>query len=75
MISPMRTRRLYWEENIKEFDQIASFGGAIIVRDLRNRYEIRGGTEQERRRAHDWMLQFMWPADQPKPRQWPGIEP
>jgi hypothetical protein len=54
-------------------DEIDGFGGATIVRDLHVRYEIQGGTECERKQAHDWMLQFMWPADQPKPQRWPGI--
>jgi len=38
---------------------IASFGGARIMKDLTGKLDIRGGTEQERTKAHDWMKQFM----------------
>ena len=38
---------------------ISSFGGAEIVKDLDGKLEIRGGNEQERTQAHDWMKQFL----------------
>jgi len=37
---------------------IASFGDAQIVKHLDGKLEIRGGTEQEKTQAHDWMKQF-----------------
>ena len=69
----MRTPRAHWQTEINELEEIAGFGGAIIVRDLQGRIQIQGGTEEERKAAHDWMLRFMWPPNQPKPSRWPGI--
>jgi hypothetical protein len=38
---------------------IATFGGAEIVKRPEGRLDIRGGTEQEKAQAHDWMKQFL----------------
>ena len=42
---------------------IASFGGAQILKHLNGKLEIRGGTEDEKAQAHDWMRRFLtsWP--------------
>ena len=37
----------------------AGLGGAEIVKYLGGKLEIRGGTEQEKTQAHDWMKQFL----------------
>ena len=42
-----------------QVELIAGFGGAEIVKHLDGRLEIRGGTEQEKTKAHDWMQQFL----------------
>ena len=59
-----RRRGYYWQESIPEFEEIAGFVGATIVRDLRGRVHIQGGTDAERKQAHDWMLRFMRPVNQ-----------
>ena len=48
---------------------IASFGGASIMRSLDGEYHIRGGTEQERAKALEWMNLFLTntPYTSPKP--------
>ena len=38
---------------------IARFGEARLVKLLDGKLEIRGGTEQEKTQAHDWMKQFL----------------
>lgn len=42
---------------------VASFGGAQILKHLHGKLEIRGGTEDEKAQAHDWMRRFLtaWP--------------
>jgi hypothetical protein len=40
-------------------EMIASFGGAEIVKHLDGNLEIRGGTEQEKAKAHAWKEQFL----------------
>jgi hypothetical protein len=48
---------------------IASFGGAQILKHLNGKLEIRGGTEDEKAQAHDWMRRFLtsWPLTIRKP--------
>ena len=36
-----------------------SFGSAEIVQQSNGTLEIRGGTEEERTQAHDWMRRFL----------------
>ena len=40
-------------------EQVASFGGAQILKHLDGKLEIRGGTEQEKAQAHAWMRRFL----------------
>jgi hypothetical protein len=70
----MKRRRDYWHQDIDRKEKIAGFGDAVITRDLRGRFALRGGTDAERKEAHDWMLRFLWPSDQPTPNRWPGIQ-
>ena len=37
---------------------VASFGGAQILKHLNGKLEIRGGSEEEKAQAHDWMRHF-----------------
>jgi hypothetical protein len=55
----MKRRHDYWHQDINRNEEIASFGDAVITRDLRGRIEIRGGTDVERKEAHDWLLSWM----------------
>ena len=34
--------------------EVASFGGALLLRDSKGRHEIVGGTDAEKRRAKKW---------------------
>ena len=61
-----KRRGYYWQEDIPEFEEVAGFGGARIMRDLRGKVHIQGGTDAERKQAHDWMLRFMRPVNQPR---------
>lgn len=38
---------------------VASFGDAQIVKHHDGRLEIRGGSDQEKFQAHDWMKKFL----------------
>jgi hypothetical protein len=42
---------------------IASFGDAQFLKHLNGKLEIRGGTEDDKALAHDWMRHFLtsWP--------------
>ena len=54
----MRHHRLLDEFRPTE-ELIAGFGEASIMRTLDGEYHIRGGTEQERAKAQDWMNLFL----------------
>lgn len=41
---------------------VASFGGARLVRKLDGRYELRGGTANDRQRAREWISLFLHEA-------------
>ncbi len=51
-----------WIEIREQQQLIASFGGAEIVKYLDGRLEIRGGTEEEKARAREWMHRFLMQA-------------
>ena len=61
-----KRRGYYWQEDIPEFEEIAGFGGAKIMRALHGKVHIQGGTDAERKQAHDWMLRFMSPKQLPR---------
>ena len=49
-----------WLSQSRPRDEImATFGGAEIVKRPDGRLEIRGGSEQEKAQAHDWMKLFL----------------
>jgi hypothetical protein len=52
-------RRDYWFEDLDRVEEIAGFGDARIVKDLKGRIEIRGGTDDERAQAACWMRRFL----------------
>lgn len=63
-LARMRRRREEWQQDIARNKEIARFGEAVITRDLRGRFEIRGGTDAERKQAHDWLLSWSVPLRQ-----------
>ncbi len=57
-----RMRQRYYNDIPRPREQlIAGFGDAQILKDLDGKLEIRGGTEQEKAEARDWMNQFLTP--------------
>jgi hypothetical protein len=53
-----------------EFDLIASFGGAQLVKDPAGRLSIRGGTPEDQAAARAWQAQFLTGPKDPPP--YPG---
>ena len=58
-----RHRHHHWQESVNEFEEIAGYGGAIVVRDLRGRLHIQGGSDADRKRAHDWVRRYLQPVE------------
>lgn len=46
-------------DHVRETEEIASFGGALLLKHLDGRFEIVGGTEEERKRAKEWCSMFL----------------
>lgn len=44
---------------IEVADLVACFGSAQLIKYLDGRFELRGGTASDRRRACDWLEMFM----------------
>ncbi len=53
-----RPRRDIWAPP-PEFESIAAFGGAQILKSLDGKLTIRGGTDAEQAQARDWMARFL----------------
>ena len=39
---------------VQDYEEIASFGGALLTRDRFRKFKIMGGTKEERMRAEEW---------------------
>jgi hypothetical protein len=44
---------------IQEYEEIASFGGALLMKHRSHKFKIVGGTREERRRAAEWAARFL----------------
>lgn len=53
----MRIRN-YFPEFKEEGQVIATFGQAKLIRFLDGKYELRGGTKEDRLAAHEWISMF-----------------
>jgi len=42
-----------------EFEVIASFGGAELVKRLNGKVELRGGSVEDQREAREWIAKFL----------------
>ena len=51
-----------------EDELLAGFGGAQLYRTADGKLVIRGGTEQDKAEAREWVRQFM-PPQPPEPRR------
>ena len=51
------TTRFNWEETLETL--VATFGGAKLVRTVRGRFELRGGTSRDLIEAREWAAMFM----------------
>lgn len=53
-------RRRYWLDFLRPRDEpIAQFGEAELVRRQDGRWEIRGGTLEDRKKAVEWVAMFL----------------
>ncbi|HMP81715.1 MAG TPA: hypothetical protein PKA41_03295 [Verrucomicrobiota bacterium] len=43
----------------RRIELVATFGDAQIVKHLDGRLELRGGSDQDKFQAHDWMKKFL----------------
>jgi hypothetical protein len=57
----MRFKTIDWLKPADE-ELIASFGEARLVRDLDGKFELRGGTAEDRTAAKEWISLFMHEA-------------
>ena len=53
------TMRTLWAEFKDEGKVIATFGRATLVKTLDDRYELRGGSREDRITAYEWISLFM----------------
>jgi hypothetical protein len=44
---------------VRQYEEIGSFGGALLVKDRSSKFKIVGGTKDERRRAEEWSAWFL----------------
>ena len=44
---------------IQEYEEIASFGGALLMKNRSHKFKIVGGTREERERAEEWAARFL----------------
>lgn len=58
----MKTRSLLDYLRRERGELIASWGEADLVRHLNGRYELRGGTPEDRQSAREWISMFMHEA-------------
>ena len=60
----LRMKTIYILEylNRQRGELIASWGDAELVRHLNGRYELRGGTPEDRQAAREWMSLFLHEA-------------
>jgi hypothetical protein len=52
--------KTYLRTSTEQGDVVASFGHARLVIHLNGKYELRGGSEQDRLVAREWLALF-WP--------------
>jgi hypothetical protein len=48
-------------DRVRQFEVVAVFGDAQLVKRLDGRLEIRDGSENDRRQAREWMEMFLKP--------------
>ena len=48
--------------NLTEAEVIATFGEAKLVKTLKGKYELRGGSSQDRAQAREWISLFLHTA-------------
>jgi hypothetical protein len=53
-------KRSWIETPVLGQEEVASFGGAVLLRDSIGRLEIIGGTDEEKRQAFDWANKFLF---------------
>jgi hypothetical protein len=46
-------------DHVPPAQEIASFGAALLVKHWTGKFEVIGGTKEERRRAREWAEEFM----------------
>lgn len=63
----MRTHRRDPWPAAPEFEHIARFGDAEIVKDLRGRLHLRGSTPEDNARARAWQARFLSGPKLPSP--------
>ena len=44
---------------VHKYEEIASFGGALLMKDRSRKFKIVGGTKDERMRAEEWESRFL----------------
>ena len=52
-------------DNVRQFEVVAVFGEAQIVKRLDGRLEILGGTDENRQKAREWIALFIKPVPSP----------
>ncbi|MDB6067030.1 MAG: hypothetical protein JWR26_3238 [Pedosphaera sp.] len=67
IIHPMK-RSIIERDLAKEWEKVAGFGEASLMRDVHGRFAIWDGTEEERRRMLAWAERHMTDEDGKPPR-------
>ena len=52
-------REWHFDDGLTEVEVIARFGSVELVKDLSGKLELRGGSDEDRRQAKEWMDKFM----------------
>lgn len=42
-------------DHVREWEEIAGWGEARLMRDLEYRYQLRGGSDEDRKQALEWV--------------------
>jgi hypothetical protein len=58
----MKLRHLFPELERRDGEIVAAFGSARLVKRLDSRFELRGGSEQDRAEAREWISLFLHEA-------------
>jgi len=46
-------------DNVRQYEWVAGWGAAKLIKWLDGRYELQGGSEQDRQEAMTWIKRFM----------------